>query len=64
MKVYPLWKKAEAHLLLDHLHQDMGAFRKIILDDARELTYSELRRKAMKAGSDICPVEACTHNLT
>jgi Reverse transcriptase (RNA-dependent DNA polymerase) len=61
-KVYPMRSKAEAHLTLDKLHQDVGVFHTIIPDNAKELTEGELKRKAIHAGSKIRPIEAHRHN--
>jgi hypothetical protein len=54
--------KADAHLTLDRLHQDVGVFHTIIPDNALELTEGEFRKKAIHAGSRLCPVEAYMHN--
>jgi hypothetical protein len=37
-RIYPLRTKADAHLTLDQLHQDVGVFHTIIPDNALELT--------------------------
>jgi hypothetical protein len=61
-KVYPMKTKSEAHLTLDMLHQDVGIFHTIIPDNAPELAAGEFRKKAIRAGSRIKPIEAYTHN--
>jgi hypothetical protein len=62
MKVYPLKKKLEAYLSLDQLQREIGVFRTITPAYAMELTDGQFRTKAILAGSDIRPVEACSHN--
>jgi Reverse transcriptase (RNA-dependent DNA polymerase) len=59
---YPIPSKAEAHHTLDRLHRDYGIFHTIIPDNAKELTAGEFKRKALKAGSYIAPIEAYSHN--
>jgi hypothetical protein len=54
--------KAEAHLTLDQLCQDLGVFHTIIPDNALELTEGEFKKKAIRAGSRLRPVEAYMHN--
>jgi hypothetical protein len=55
---YPIPSKADAHHSLDRLHREYGIFHTIIPDNAKELTAGEFRRKALKAGSYIAPIEA------
>jgi hypothetical protein len=62
VKVYPLRRKADAHLSLDQLHRDFGVFHTIVSDNAPELKHGEFRRKAIHAGSVIRPIEAYVHN--
>jgi hypothetical protein len=59
---YPIPTKADAHFTLDRLHREYGIFHTIIPDNALELTKGEFRKKALKAGSHIAPIEAYSHN--
>jgi hypothetical protein len=59
---YPIPSKADAHFTLNRLHREYGIFHTIILDNAKELTQGEFRRKVLKAGSYIAPIEAYSHN--
>jgi hypothetical protein len=59
---YPMASKADAHFTLDRLHREYGIFHTIIPDNAKELTAGEFRRKALKAGTHISPIEAYSHN--
>jgi hypothetical protein len=61
-QIYPMRTKADAHLTLDQLHQDVGVFHTIIPDNALELTEGEFRKKAIHAGSRLRPVETYMHN--
>jgi hypothetical protein len=61
-RVYPMRAKAEAHITLDRLHNEVGVFHTIIPDNAPELTAGEFKKKAIHAGSQIKPIEAYTHN--
>ena len=60
--VYPIRTKAEAHLTLDLLHHQFGAFKVMIPDNARELVAGSFRDKLRKAGTIIAPIEAYTPN--
>jgi hypothetical protein len=55
---YPIPSKDDARHSLDRLHREYGIFHTIIPDNAKELTTGELRKKALKAGSYIAPIEA------
>jgi hypothetical protein len=59
---YPIPTKADAHHTLDRLHREYGIFHTIIPDNAKELTAGEFRKKALKAGSYIAPIEAYSKN--
>jgi hypothetical protein len=61
-RFYPLRSKADAHLALDQLHRDVGVFQLIIPDNAMEMVEGEFKKKALRAGSVIKPVEAYSHN--
>jgi Reverse transcriptase (RNA-dependent DNA polymerase) len=61
-RVYPMRLKSEARLTLDRLHEDVGIFHTVIPDNAPELIHGEFKRKVLKAGSSLKPVEAYTHN--
>jgi hypothetical protein len=60
--VCPMKTKADAHLTLDMLHHQFGAFHTMIPDDAKELTQAEFPRKVRKEGTYLHPVEAYTPN--
>jgi hypothetical protein len=59
---YPLPSEADAHHSLDHLHREFGIFHTIIPDNAKELTAGDFRKKALKSGRYIAPIEAYSHN--
>jgi hypothetical protein len=59
---YPMRSKGEAHLTLDLLHNQYGAFRVMIPDNAKELTAGSFRDKLRRAGTMISPIEAYTPN--
>jgi len=61
-KAYPMRAKSEAHLTLDMLHHQYGAFRVMIPDNAKELTEGAFRDKLRRAGTIIAPIEAYTPN--
>lgn len=61
-KVYPIRSKADAHLTLDLLHHQVGAFKVMIPDNARELVAGSFREKLRRAGTIIAPIEAYTPN--
>ena len=61
-KVYPIRTKADAHLTLDLLHHQFGAFKVMIPDNARELVAGSFRDKLRRAGTVIAPIEAYTPN--
>lgn len=61
-KVYPMKTKAEAHLTLDMLHHQYGAFKVMIPDNAKEMILGEFRDKLRKAGTIIAPIEAYRPN--
>jgi Reverse transcriptase (RNA-dependent DNA polymerase) len=61
-RVYPMKSKSEAHYTLDMVHQEFGAFRVMIPDNAKELTEGAFRDKLRRAGTVIAPVEAYSPN--
>jgi Reverse transcriptase (RNA-dependent DNA polymerase) len=62
VKVYPMQSKADAHLTLDLLHHDYGAFHTMIPDDAKELILGDFAHKLRKVSTYIHPIEAYTPN--
>jgi hypothetical protein len=49
VKVYPMRRKADAHLTLSTLFHDVGVFHTIVPDNAPELIKGELKKKAMSS---------------
>lgn len=61
--VYPIQRQADAHYTLDSVVlRDVGVFNVIIPDNALELTKGEFRRKTLRAGAEMRPIEAYMHN--
>jgi hypothetical protein len=59
-RIYPM--QAEAHIMLDKLHQNIGDFHTIIHNNVLELPEGELRHKAVHAGLKNRPIEFYMHN--
>ena len=60
--VDPMEKKSDAHYTLDALFKRVGVPRVIIPDNAKELTEGWFRKKALRVGAAIHPIEAHTPN--
>jgi hypothetical protein len=60
--VIPIPLKSDAHLTLNELFRKVGVPRVIIPDNAKELTEGDFKKKALRAGLAILPVEAYTKN--
>ena len=60
--VYPMETKADAHYSLDTLFQKIGVPCVIIPDNAKELTTGHFKKKALRVGAGIHPIEAHTPN--
>jgi hypothetical protein len=60
--VYPMETKADAHYTLDTLFQKVGVPRVIIPDNAKELTAGHFKKKVLRVGTSIHPIEAHTPN--
>lgn len=58
IKVYPMRSKGEAHFTLDLLHHQVGAFKVMIPDNAKEMVLGEFKNKLRRAGTYIAPIEA------
>jgi len=65
VRAIPMKSKGEAPDSLSLLHRRVGVPETMISDDAPELVSGEFRKRAIKAGSHISPVEAYTpqHNM-
>jgi hypothetical protein len=62
VKVYPMRRKADAHLTLSTLSHDVGVFHTMVTDNAPELAKGKFKKKATHAGAVMHPIEAHTHN--
>jgi hypothetical protein len=60
--VIPIPLKSDAHLTLNKLFRKVGLPRVIIPDNAKELTEGDFKKKALRAGGAILPVDAYTKN--
>ena len=60
--VEPMKSKSEAHYSLDNLFRKVGVPRVIIPDNAKELTEGMFKKKALRVGAAIHPIEAHTPN--
>ena len=56
--VFPLKKKGDAHEGLDEFFTQVGVPRKLIPDNAKELTQGQFKKIASKAQCPIRPIEA------
>ena len=62
ISVEPMEKKSDAHYTLDNLFKRVGVPRVIIPDNAKELTEGWFKKKALRVGAAIHPIEAHTPN--